>query len=156
MYSTKIWARLRFKRRLVMRVHGLQIVRMDPGFISRLPWNLDKSARDTVTLAPRTPDKSLSKTRLYPGFKCRLGTLWVGLTECTNNPVAPASFIEEDTLVWQPTTALNFFWFFIHIRRFFFDFWFLQVGPICPTYGLYLKHFPGLYNLPEWQTLNRW
>ena len=53
---------------------------MDPGFISHLPWNLDKSAHDTVTLAPRSPDKSLSKTKLILGFKCRLGTLWLRIT----------------------------------------------------------------------------
>ena len=45
-YSPKILSLLRLKRQFVMWEHGLQIVRIDPGFISRLPWNLDKSARD--------------------------------------------------------------------------------------------------------------
>ena len=109
-----------------------------------------------VTLAPRTPDKSLSKTRLYLGFKCQLGTLGVRLTERTNNPVAQASFIEEDTLAWQPTKASNIFFDFSFIfDGFFFDFWFLQVGPSCLTYGSYLKHLLGLYKPPGWQTLSR-
>ena len=64
------------------------------------------------------------------------GTLWVRLTERTNNPLAQASFIEEDTLAWQPQKPRISFDFSFIFKDFSFDFCFFTNQAQLPYFWL--------------------